>query len=77
MLDKKYMSSPGYDDVVIFKDVDVGDKLLERNIQEVYRCRKIGKVYGGRTNLVTKDLQLDPQNIEVIDANPYLSYIRF
>ena len=83
--DKKYMSPQGYDYVVIFKDVDVGDKMLEKNIQEVYKCRKIGKVYRGLTRLLkpdlqqflAKELQVDPKCIEVLDANPHLSAIRF
>ena len=73
------------DYIVTFKDVEVGDKMLDQHIQEVFKCRRNGKVYRGRTDLLKQDLQLflanelhlDPNNIEVMDTKPYLSYIKF
>ena len=83
--DKKYVSPQGYDYIVTFKDVEVGDKMLDQHIQEVFKCRRNGKVYRERTDLLKQDLQLflanelhlDPNNIEVMDTKPYLSYIKF
>lgn len=83
--DKKYMSPQGYDYIVTFKDIEVGDKMLDQRIQEVFKCRKNGKVYRGRTDLLKQDLQaflakelkLDPKVVEVVDTKPYLSYIKF
>ena len=40
--DKKYVSPQGYDYIVTFKDVEVGDKMLDQHIQEVFKCRRNG-----------------------------------